>query len=476
MASIADVAGDSTAVSSVYDAFISYGSNDSQVLARSLYRALLRLAKPWYKFRIQRIFLDKAELPASSDLRGAIEQALASSRWLILLASPAAAQSRWVNREVSWWLDNGRASHLIIATTSPEVRWDEDAGGWAGPGQVPPALRTSLRREPRIVYLTEAVNGNPRTLPTDQVAQIAAPIRGVPKSRLVGDDLRERRRTSRLVTAAVSSLVILTAAAVTSSLIAIGQRDHALALAKVALSRQLAATSESELTTNLRIALLLAAQAYATNANDQTYSALMRADLSTPELVRSVQADSAVTKMVASGNGQIVAAGLANGGVLRWSFAAPHPRAILTLPGPISSLAISNSGSTVAASDGTHTLVWHAGHEPLTLSTPSGQAVRALALSPSGRTAVLGSAPPPQRTRMAAAIVVQRTTRNCPDGAGRFSVSLRSRIRRCVVRPPTHVRGRGDGRLAAANPAWLASARGRSPRTRSYAVHPGNLQ
>jgi WD40 repeat protein len=378
----------------VYDAFISYGSNDNEDLARSLQRALLTLAKPWYRFRVQRIFLDQAELAAGPDLRADIERALAASRWLILLASPAAAASRWVDTEVSWWLVNNRSDNLIVAATSPDLIWDEDAADWAVGAKVPPSLRGALSKQPKFVNLTEAAANKGQTLSVDTVAEIAAPIRGKKhKSELVGEHLRERRRTRRIVAAAVSLLAVLTAAAVTASVIAVGQRNRAIHQAEVALSRQLAATSESQLSTNLRVALLLAAQAYETNPNDQTYTALIHADLSGPELVRYVPAGSSVTAIAASANGMLVA-GLANGKVLRWNFADPRPKVVLTLPGGISALAVSQRGSAVIASDGARARLWRQGAPPASLTIPERQVVEAVGLSPSGRTAVLSSAAP----------------------------------------------------------------------------------
>src|SRR5688572_32727949 len=46
------------------------------------------------------IFRDRQELAASSDLGGGIREALAGSRFLIVLCSPAAAESRWTNEEI----------------------------------------------------------------------------------------------------------------------------------------------------------------------------------------------------------------------------------------------------------------------------------------------------------------------------------------------------------------------------------------
>ncbi len=87
-----------------YDAFISYSRALDGALAPALQTGLERFAKPWYRSRALRVFRDTASLSANPGLWSSIEKALASSAWLVLMASPEAARSKWVNREVAWWL------------------------------------------------------------------------------------------------------------------------------------------------------------------------------------------------------------------------------------------------------------------------------------------------------------------------------------------------------------------------------------
>ena len=67
---------------------------------------LQSLAKPWYRRRALRVFRDQTSLSASPELWSAIEAALAQARFFVLLASPEAAASRWVDQEVRWWREN----------------------------------------------------------------------------------------------------------------------------------------------------------------------------------------------------------------------------------------------------------------------------------------------------------------------------------------------------------------------------------
>ena len=85
----------------LYDAFISYSHVKDKPIAAALQSVMQRLGKPWYRRRALRLFRDDTSLSATPGLWPSIEQALAKSRFLILLASPQAAASPWVNKEVA---------------------------------------------------------------------------------------------------------------------------------------------------------------------------------------------------------------------------------------------------------------------------------------------------------------------------------------------------------------------------------------
>ena len=85
-----------------YDAFISYSHSLDGKLAPALQSALQRFAKPWYRLRSCRVFRDQTQLTASPALWQSLEQALSASRYFVLLASPEAARSPWVNREIEF--------------------------------------------------------------------------------------------------------------------------------------------------------------------------------------------------------------------------------------------------------------------------------------------------------------------------------------------------------------------------------------
>src|SRR4029077_1114882 len=110
----------------LYDAFISYSHAKDKPIAAALQSAVQRLGKPWYRRRALRVFRDDTSLSATPHLWPSIEQALGQSRFLILLASPEAAASRWVGQEIPYWLDHNRADTVLIALTDGQLNWDED--------------------------------------------------------------------------------------------------------------------------------------------------------------------------------------------------------------------------------------------------------------------------------------------------------------------------------------------------------------
>ena len=69
-------------------------------------------------------FRDEAELPTSHDLGGQIRDALARSRFLIVIASPRSARSRYVNEEVRHFRQLGRGDRILtlIVDGEPNVR------------------------------------------------------------------------------------------------------------------------------------------------------------------------------------------------------------------------------------------------------------------------------------------------------------------------------------------------------------------
>jgi tetratricopeptide (TPR) repeat protein len=197
----------------LYDAFVSYSHAKDKPIAAALQTVVQKLGKPWYRRRALRVFRDDTSLSATPHLWPTIEQALGQSRFLILLASPEAAASPWVDKEVAYWLAHKGADTLLIALTDGELAWDNAVGdfGWREAIPLPPALRGRFPVEPKWVDLCAYRDGvNPRDAKfTELAADFAAAIRGMPKEDLLSQELRQQRRALTLAWSAAGSLLFL---------------------------------------------------------------------------------------------------------------------------------------------------------------------------------------------------------------------------------------------------------------------------
>src|SRR5580658_1333571 len=121
----------------LYDAFISYSHAKDKPIAAALQSAIQRLGKPWYRRRALRLFRDDTSLSATPHLWPTIERALGQSRHFLLLASPEAAASQWVDREVAYWLEHKSIDTLLIGLTDGELLWDQETGEFRVHNELP---------------------------------------------------------------------------------------------------------------------------------------------------------------------------------------------------------------------------------------------------------------------------------------------------------------------------------------------------
>lgn len=114
-----------------YFAFISYCWEDDK-MASELQKKLegykfptsLREKKPNLPSKIRPIFRDKTDLNGPR-LEKALITALESSRFLIVICSPHATQSKWVNRGVQRFIDLGREEDIIPFIVEGEAHADD---------------------------------------------------------------------------------------------------------------------------------------------------------------------------------------------------------------------------------------------------------------------------------------------------------------------------------------------------------------
>lgn len=174
-----------------YAAFISYAHTDAKI-ARRIQNALETFSMPRefdasWRERLSPIFRDETELTAHHSLSDKISEAVESSRYLIVLCSPAAKKSHWVNEEIKLFRKlRGESSILaVIVEGTPQEAF-------------PPAL-IEKRREPLAANLTS------RDRFQLGVAQLAAAMLNVGLDEVLQRQIRRRR--NRNLTILTASLV-----------------------------------------------------------------------------------------------------------------------------------------------------------------------------------------------------------------------------------------------------------------------------
>jgi hypothetical protein len=203
-----------TTDSTGYAAFISYSHAADDRLAPAVQRGLERLAKPWYRRRALRVFRDNSGLAVTPALWSSIIAALDQSGYFVLLASPEAAESEWVGREIEHWKAAKPVERILLVVTDGELHWN-DAGDFdpTRSTALPPSLSGVFSEEPRWLDLSWARKETQLDLRhgrfRDAIAQLAAPIHGRSKDDLEAEDIHLHRRALRLAWSAVAMLLVL---------------------------------------------------------------------------------------------------------------------------------------------------------------------------------------------------------------------------------------------------------------------------
>ncbi|GAA0800647.1 TIR domain-containing protein [Spirilliplanes yamanashiensis] len=232
-----------------FNGFISYSHAADGQLAPAVQHGLHRLAKPWHRRRALWIFRDQTGLSVTPKLWTSIQQALDSSEYFVLMASPEAARSPWVDREIEHWLQSKSPDRILPVLTDGSWQWDTASRDFtADSTAVPDALRGVFAEEPLYLDLRWARDDRHLTLRhsrfRDGIAQLAAPMHGVSKDELEGEDVRQHRRAGRLRAAAVTSLLALTVVASVASALAMRNATEARAATDEARRQQRVATEQ----------------------------------------------------------------------------------------------------------------------------------------------------------------------------------------------------------------------------------------
>ena len=217
-----------------HDAFISYSHAADAELAKQLEAGLQRFAKPWYRVRELRVFRDAANLNLSPHLWDGIVEALGSASYLLYLASPEAAASKWVCKELAYWLTNRDRHKLLIVVTKGDVAWDEHVNdfNWNVTTCVPRDLSGAFAGEPFYLDMrwarteTDLSPRNPKF--TEAIALLSATLHGRSVEDMIGEEVAQHRRMTRLRNGAIAALATLFIAASIAAVVAVRQRTEAV--------------------------------------------------------------------------------------------------------------------------------------------------------------------------------------------------------------------------------------------------------
>ena len=208
-----------------YKAFISYSHRDSRWAAwlhRSLesYRIPRRLVGTRTDLgvvpaRIKPVFRDRDDLSSASDLGETVKQALTDSECLIVICSPDAAASFWVNEEIRQFARLGREKQIFCVIVDGEP---DDIG--TDSGCFPVALAEIGLHEPLAADLRKWADGKHLSK-----LKLIAGILGLPLDHLRRRDLQKRQKMWVLTCVASVAITAVLITAITARIAAQQRRD-----------------------------------------------------------------------------------------------------------------------------------------------------------------------------------------------------------------------------------------------------------
>ena len=156
------------------------------------------------------------------------------SEYFLLLASPAAARSQWVAREITAWLEHMAVNKLILILTDGDLVWDNDAKDFdpSKSTALPPTLAGKYAGiQPLYCDFRWAQHQSLQSLKPSKyreaVGTIAATLNGVAKADIIRYDIAAQKKAIRLAWVAAISLAVLAVLAIVAVRRA-QQRDSSL--------------------------------------------------------------------------------------------------------------------------------------------------------------------------------------------------------------------------------------------------------
>ncbi|HEY3862206.1 MAG TPA: TIR domain-containing protein [Verrucomicrobiae bacterium] len=334
-----------------YWAFISYSSKD-KAWAKWLHRSIKTYGIPTQFIdhptpagvpapkRFHPLFRDRDELPASPDLGRQIQDALRTSRYLIVICSPNAASSEWVNKEILEFQSLGRHSHVLALIVDGEPNAGDEHECF------PKALR-SAGSEPKAADARREGGGK-----NDAKLALLAGMLGVNLDSLKQRDASRQIRRLRM-TVMISTMLVACFAAVAYAAVK-ARRTTEIEL-KIAVAKQLAAEGFAEADGHLDLALLLCAHAEQLDSSVDARSGLLHALQKIDSPFRFLWGhQSEVNDVVFSPVGHAAAGASYDGALMLWNTDKPEEpsETILTKRDQFSCVAFNHDGTMLAAGGG----------------------------------------------------------------------------------------------------------------------------
>ncbi len=340
-----------------YNAFISYSHAADASLSPLIQKTLQQFAKPWYKLRMLSIYLDQTNLSATPELWPSIQSAISISEYFLLFASPAAAQSKWVKKEVSWWLENRPVNRLLFILTDGEINWSDNDNDfdWLNTNALPDILRGKFLYEPNYMDFRWAKKSDELTLRNplflENILSIASPLHGKNKEDLGGEDVRQHRITRILAWTVGLIITVASCIAIWQAIIANKQRKIAQKQSEVSLARQLSAQSDLLQSSDFKalpLAVLLSAEAIKLYSTSEISQVIWKELELLPELLAEVQHKD-VSQIKFSADGRLVGTAGSDSTARVTNLADKGIVVATRHDGPVWDISFSPNGSLVAS-------------------------------------------------------------------------------------------------------------------------------
>lgn len=235
-----------------YEAFISYSHTEADArVAREIQRFIEGFSVPRAlreqagRSHLGKVFRDEDELTAGTSLSAGLEEALRAARWLIVVCSPAAAESPWVAREIESFIAMHGCDRVlaVLASGEPTEAFPAALASDVGlPGESSEPIAADLRSTVL------------RVKRRAELLRLAAPIVGCSYDDLVQRQrVRRRRRMAAMTAVACACLAVV--GVVVYSLQHRAMRTEEIATAERARQEALETYNEGDRIEALRLAL-----------------------------------------------------------------------------------------------------------------------------------------------------------------------------------------------------------------------------